>query len=98
MNRSSLRLLVEAFVWPLVFFETCDDRTLDPQIAAREIHHIMSALNALGDTERQTVTRALAEIAEDTPEPEARDLIGNLPGLLGWLDGQTREGTGQRGD
>jgi hypothetical protein len=87
MDAYRLRPLIEAFVWPLVFFDTCDDETLDPDVAVQQMEQIGAILQSLDPELKALVMHMIHEIAQDETQPDLRVQIQELPDALGWLDG-----------
>lgn len=86
MDADRLRPLVEAFVWPMVFFELCDDETLDPDIAVQQMDTITAVLGKLGPVERDLVLQVLDQLAQEAQQPEVRAFIRDLPQAVGLID------------
>lgn len=86
MDARTIRPLVEAFVWPLVFFELCDDETLDPDIAVQQMEQIADALRDLAPTERNLVVQVLGQLAQEAEQPNVRALIEEIAREIGLID------------
>jgi len=80
------RPLVEAFLWPLLFFATCDDETLDPDTAVQQIETIAASLDGLSGNQKKTVFRVLAQIASETADARMKEAILKTPEHLGWSE------------
>ncbi|UQN10711.1 hypothetical protein [Deinococcus sp. QL22] len=87
MDAHRLRPLVEAFVWPLIFFNTCDDNTLDPDVAVQQMEQIGAILQPLDPELKALVMHIIHEIAQDETQPDVRACLQELPDGLGWLAG-----------
>lgn len=86
MEKQRLRPLVEAFVWPLMFFDTCNDDLLDPDVAVQQMENISAALDDLDAPLRGVVVQILEDLARESHRPEVRDWLQATPRALGWLD------------
>lgn len=75
MHAHRLRPLVEAWIWPLIFFTTCDDETLDPDVAVQQMEQIGAILQPLDPELKALVMEMIHEIAQDETQPELQARI-----------------------
>jgi hypothetical protein len=82
---SQLLKVIVGYTW---FFESCDDETLDPDTAIKQMEYASYLLGQLGEADRSRLVRELRTLAEAEPDGGYREFVKTFAFTMGLVDEQ----------